>query len=237
RELSGFRVDVHRQRELRGDLGYLAARPRAIDESPAARLAPEDDVFPGEQRSRQHEVLVHHPDAGVDRGPRIAAGKLLPEGVHRPGIRGVQARSDRDERGLAGAVLAHQRQHLASLQLQRDLLQRHHGTESLAEVGERESAHCGAAANLASSSSVAGAAMRPAMIPARSRSISASTASRRAAGIIRPSGVSPTPPSLSPRTTSPPENCRCTTSLTARYSAVSTCLIMLVRTLRGATCA
>ena len=49
----------------------------------------------------------------------------------------VLAAQHLDERGLAGAVLAHQRVDLAGHQLQVDLIERQHAWEALADVLER----------------------------------------------------------------------------------------------------
>ena len=97
-------------------LGELAnaLRPRGgeVDDAEPRGLVAEHDVLGHRQRLDQHEVLVHHADAEVDRvrGERIATGGPVRDAA---GVGLVQAVDDVHQRGLPGAVLTQQAVDLA----------------------------------------------------------------------------------------------------------------------------
>ncbi len=82
----------------------------------------------------QREMLVHHADAGVQRGARIAGRQRLAEDFDLPGIGAVVAEQDRHQRALAGAVFAEQRQHLAAPEIERDVVVGNQVAEALADA-------------------------------------------------------------------------------------------------------
>ena len=59
---------------------------------------------------------------------------LLAEDEHPAGVGLVEAGQDLDQRRLAGAVVADQTEHLAGAEVERDVLERCHHTEALADV-------------------------------------------------------------------------------------------------------
>ena len=65
-------------------------------------------------------MLMHHADAGGDRGARLARRQGLAEDLDRSLIGRIMAEQDVHQRRLAGAVLAEQRDDLAALQVDRD---------------------------------------------------------------------------------------------------------------------
>ena len=71
-----------------------------------AALDAEHDVLQHRERLDQHEVLVHHADAGRDRRVGGVDGGLLAVDADRAGIGLVEAVEDRHQGRLAGAVLA-----------------------------------------------------------------------------------------------------------------------------------
>src|SRR5438445_1335315 len=243
-------IDVQRQARPFGRLGHFPARARGVERKEPPRLEPEHDVFPDAQRRHQHEVLVYGAQPGLDGCPRIARRQLAPEDPHSAGIGAVEPAGHADERGLAGAVLADDRQHLPGADGQGDSVNRGDLAEPLHDPAQLEraqgsraraspSASSGGGSKRTSSCGVAGTTMRPEITAARRTSTSFSAAARAAAvtapSASPPSGERPTPLSRSPSTTSPPAKLPFTASLTAWYTARSACLIMLVSTLRAAT--
>ena len=69
----------------------------------------------------QREVLVHHADAGRQRGRRITGRQRLAENFDAAAVSKVVAEQDAHQGTLAGPVLAQQREHLARRQLEVDI--------------------------------------------------------------------------------------------------------------------
>ena len=120
-ELPDLRPGIDPQPELGGEAGDLGLRAARVEEE--ARLGePEQDVLGHGLRRDQREVLVDHPQAGLDRVAR------RPE-HDRPAVEAdlalvgpVEAGEDVHQRALAGAVLAEQRVDLAGPQLEVDVV-------------------------------------------------------------------------------------------------------------------
>ena len=106
-------------------------RARLDDEPPRllAMLA-EDDVLGDRERRHEPEVLVHHPDPGLDRVARRVEVHRLAVEPDLALVRPVQADEDVRERALAGAVLAEERVHLAGRGLEVDAVVREDAGES-----------------------------------------------------------------------------------------------------------
>ncbi len=144
--------DLHHLLARHGELGHLGARVelqvhggedvggpgvqlRLVQHAEAlARLAADEDVLRRRQVRHQVQFLVDDADAQFLRPPR--RGNL-----GRPAVEqdlALVARVDAGEylhqRGFAGAVLAHQRMHLAGLQLEAGVVQRPHAGERLADA-------------------------------------------------------------------------------------------------------
>jgi hypothetical protein len=97
-------------------------------------LAPEEQVRDHVQVVAEGEVLIHGRDAEA-RGLGRRADRHGPAlERHRAGVGAVDARDGLDERGLAGAVVADERHHLAWAHLEVDVLERLHGPEALADA-------------------------------------------------------------------------------------------------------
>ena len=112
-EIGDERVRLKAQAELPADLGQAVGRAGAVEQQAAL---PDHEVF--ENRVARHEVemLVHHADAECQRIGGVAD-------MHGPAgdrdaalIGGISAEQDVHQRGLAGAVLAQQAQHIAGIQ-------------------------------------------------------------------------------------------------------------------------
>ena len=88
-----------------------------------AGLAPEQHVLGDGEVREQVDLLVDRADAGRLRGRRRAELVLLAVDQHGAGVDRVDAGQRLDQRRLAGAVLAHQRVHLAGVEPERDLVE------------------------------------------------------------------------------------------------------------------
>ena len=102
------------------------------------RLGREHDVLRDRHHRDQHEVLVHHPDPVLDRGPRRAEhGRLaVDQDLALVGV--VEPVEDVHQRRLAGAVLAEQRVHLALAQVEVDVVVRDDAGEALRDPTKLE---------------------------------------------------------------------------------------------------
>ena len=84
----------------------LRARLRFADAQHGAAFGAEHDVLDDGEGLDEHEVLVHHADAGMDGIVRRADGNRLAVDTDLAGIGLVEAVQDRHQRRFAGAVLA-----------------------------------------------------------------------------------------------------------------------------------
>ena len=118
------------------------AHGAAVDAAAAMRLGAEIDVLRHRQVRRECQLLVDDGDAvplGRDRvgdGHGLAVDQQLAAGV---GL--VRAGQNLHQRGLAGAVLAHQRQHLAAPCLEADVVERLDPGEGLGNSAHLEPGH------------------------------------------------------------------------------------------------
>ena len=83
-------------------------------------------------------MLVHHADAGFERGTGIARWQRLAESLDRTLVGDIVAEEDVHQRGLAGAVLAKQRDDLAARELEGDRIVGDQRPEALGDAGEAE---------------------------------------------------------------------------------------------------
>jgi hypothetical protein len=126
-------VRCRRSREQGGrTTGQLAA----IDGSEKAgrrRFVPEKDVRRDIQVRRQHQFLMDEGDAELPRVTHAPQRHRAAIDENRARVGEVGAAEHLHERALAGAVLAHQREHLAAAQRQRHFLQRRHAGKPLGD--------------------------------------------------------------------------------------------------------
>ena len=85
----------------------------------------------------QGEMLVHHADAARQRGLGLSGRQRLAERLDAALVGHVVAEQDVHERGLAGAVLAQQRQHLAAMQIEADRIVGDERAEALGDAASR----------------------------------------------------------------------------------------------------
>ena len=138
RQVAHPRRRVHRQAELPRHRQQPLARGGAAREGLAQRLAAEHHVLQHRQVVGQREVLVHHADAGGQRGLGVARWQRRTEHLDAAFIGHVVPEQDGHQRGFAGAVLAQQRQHLAARQRERDAVVGHQRTEALGDAPQGE---------------------------------------------------------------------------------------------------
>ena len=113
RDRADERGRVDDEPELLRQLAHPRLRPALVEEDLVARLHAEDDVLGHGHHRDEHEVLVHHPDPGLDRVPRRAEADRLPVQEDLARVVLVEPVEDVHQRRLAGAVLAEERVHLA----------------------------------------------------------------------------------------------------------------------------
>ena len=101
-------------------------------------LAAQEHVHVDRLAAGQGQVLVHDLHAVRAGAARVPEGGRLAVQQHRAGVGGMHAADDLDHRRLAGAVVAHQRHDPARMQVEREVLQRHHAAEGLADVPQVE---------------------------------------------------------------------------------------------------
>ena len=101
------------------------------DATLAGAVLAERDVLGHGERLDEPEVLVHHPDPGVERVARAVEHDRLAVEADLALVGPVEAGEDVRERALAGAVLAEERVHLADGRLEVDAVVRDDPGEAL----------------------------------------------------------------------------------------------------------
>ncbi|MNL33950.1 hypothetical protein D3C87_1558880 [compost metagenome] len=83
-------------------------------------------------------MLVHHAHAGRQRRARVARRQRRAIHLDGAGIGNVMAEQDIDQRALASAVLAEQGEHLAALEIERNVVVGGQRAEPLGDMGKTE---------------------------------------------------------------------------------------------------
>ncbi len=131
-------IGINGQPEASGEFLDALARANPVETGTPEALRAERDVLEHRHVVGQGEVLVHHADAGIDRRAGVARPKRLAEGLDRPLVGDIMAEQDVHQRGLAGAVFAEQRDHLAALKVERDGVVGDKRSEALGDAAEAE---------------------------------------------------------------------------------------------------
>jgi len=144
RQIFDLGVGVDVEAEAARNLAHELARGIEV-EQPACLglLVPEHDVLGDGEHGDEHEVLVHHADAGVHR---VAwAGELLHDVVeHDLALVGlVETVENVHERRLARAVLAQQAVDLTGFDNEIDMVVGHECAEALRDAAKLEFHACG----------------------------------------------------------------------------------------------
>ena len=105
-EIADGRIHVDLEPVIARQPRELRARLRLAGAQHGAAFGAEHHVLDDGEGLDQHEVLVHHADAGMDGVVRRADGDRLAVDADLAGIGLVEAVQDRHERRLARAVLA-----------------------------------------------------------------------------------------------------------------------------------
>jgi hypothetical protein len=139
REVLDLGVRVHREAVALGDLPHLGPGRAAVEHLDRTRgraerrLVAQDNVFHDREDGHEHEVLVHHADAGRDRVPRAADRPGHPVHEDLALVRLVEPVQHVHQRRLAGAVLAEKTVDLPGFHGQVDVVVGHQRTEPLGD--------------------------------------------------------------------------------------------------------
>jgi hypothetical protein len=132
RDVLDLRVRVHSQPVALGQfLDPAGALAHVEHPAAAAWLLAEHDVLGHGHHRDEHEVLVHHADAQLDRSRRRVDLDRLAVNADLPLVRVVKPVEDRHQRGLAGAVLPQQGVDLAAAEVEVDPVVRDDRAEPL----------------------------------------------------------------------------------------------------------
>ena len=134
RQAAHARIGLHRESKARSYRQQLRAGLRTARERLPQRLAAHHHVVQHGQIVSQGEVLVHHADARLQRGFRVAGCQRFAKNLDVARIRNIVPKQDRHQRGFARSVLAQEGQHLASTQRERDVVICHQWAKALADV-------------------------------------------------------------------------------------------------------
>ena len=107
----------------------------------AAQFASEKDVRCRRQIVAERQVLVDDLDAVLSRFHRPVKNEFLAIQAHGAVARSKVAGDHLDQRGLAGAVVAHQADDLSRFERKRNIVDRLDGAEMFGDIGEFENRH------------------------------------------------------------------------------------------------
>ena len=130
----GIDIDAQLIEELLG----LGVHLGIIDDGALHEFAADEDVLRNGQVVHHVQLLVNDDDARLLRLLGTMEFDFLAFIGDGSGILGVDAREHLHQRGLAGAVLAHQRMHFALANLQIDVIQRVHAREGFVNPFHRQ---------------------------------------------------------------------------------------------------
>src|SRR6218665_2789533 len=183
RQAAHARIGLHRQAKLPRHGQQLGAPPAAARERLPQRLAAQHQVVQHRQVVGQRAVLVHHADACRQRRARLARWQAPAKDLDMACVGPVMPEQNRHQRRFARAVFAQQRQHLAALQVQADVVIGQQRAKALADAAQAQHGsvrrrHCQAARKASSTLAELAAAncmkvaisLSPAPPPARSLS-------------------------------------------------------------------
>ena len=102
-----------------------------VQQGAATGFSAKDDIFGHGEDGHEHKVLMHHADPVANRRAWPAHPHRLTAHQHLTGILLIQAVENVHQRGLPGAILTKQRQHLAVLERQAHLFVGKHAWKAL----------------------------------------------------------------------------------------------------------
>ncbi len=137
-EVFDLGVGVHGEPEPLRQLAGPAGRRLVVQQRPVGRLGAQHQVLGHAHDRDEHEVLVDHPDAQVDRPPRGFDLHRLAVEQDLALVGLVEPVEDVHQRRLARAVLTQQRVDLPALQLEVDRIVRDQRAEALGDPAQLE---------------------------------------------------------------------------------------------------
>ena len=121
-----------------GDLPDPAPGGPAVDDPAPDGLGPEHDVLGHGQVVGEHEMLVHHTDAGPDRVPGRAEVDGVAVDPDLALVRALHAVQDLHQRRLAGTVLTDDGMHVAAADRDVDVAVGDHPRVALGDAGQSD---------------------------------------------------------------------------------------------------
>ncbi len=140
-EVHDARVRLDLEAVALRQLAHGVARLVEVDHATPGRLPAKHDVLGHRERLHQHEVLVDHADAQVDRLPGPPYPHRGPVDEYLARVGSEQAVDDVHESGLARAVLAEQGHDLTRLKNERDVVVGDDAREDLRHAAQFENRH------------------------------------------------------------------------------------------------
>ena len=131
-------IRVDEEAEPLGGRDELCPGARAIRAQRPQRLRAEHHVVLHGKVVGQREMLVNHADAGGECCGGVAGRELLAEYLDRAGVGDVVAEKDRNQRRLAGAVLAQQGKDFAAPEIERNPVVCDDVAKALGDPGEAQ---------------------------------------------------------------------------------------------------
>ena len=139
REIFNHGIGVDLEVVAAGDLAYGRARLAFVEPAhPLRRLIAKDDVLGNREDRNEHEMLVHHADAGRDGIPGRMQLQPLAVDEHFTRRRCVKPIEDVHESGLAGSVLTEQGNDLAFSNVEVDVVVGEHTRKLLCNALQLE---------------------------------------------------------------------------------------------------
>ena len=134
-QASDLTIRIDRGADLFQNLRCVASARAPVDAAErAAAVERQRDVLGDGQARKQGGVLIDRRDAERARRRRIHAMDRAPRDGQRAGVGALGTRDDLDQGGLARAVLADERVHLAGREIERYAAQRVDAGERLGDV-------------------------------------------------------------------------------------------------------
>ena len=137
RQAAHRRVHIHLQPVVALQALQVAARPAQAVAQQCAVLGAEQDVLQHRERLHQHEVLVHHADAGGDGVAGTGDRRRPAVDLHAAGVGPVEAVQDAHQGRLAGTVLADDAVYRPLRDRYRDVPVRLYRAEPLVDAAQR----------------------------------------------------------------------------------------------------
>ena len=133
-EIGNARRRVDLESTPRTQCAHIGNTTRHVDREPLRRLLPKDDIFGDGERVHQHEVLVHHTNAGGNGIGCLPAGDIATVHFNSAAIGRVETAQHAHQRAFARTILANERVDLALRHIECRVAIGDHGTKRLRHI-------------------------------------------------------------------------------------------------------